>query len=406
MFFQIKESEATLDTDSDDENSNEETAIINRHRTRRRYYVLQQQIELGEMARLYFSKTGRSLFYISLCIYLYGDLAIYAAAISKTMSDLTCATPDNNTSNFDEPCQKSSDLLKIDVYRIYVTVFAILVCPFAYFNVQKTKYLQMFTSSMRWIAFTIMITLASIRLYVHGQEGSPHLVNISGVPALLGASVYSFMCHHSLPGLITPFADKQNVIRQLGLDYLLICGFYLLLALTGSFAFKHVLDLYTLNFVPSNFGTTSFFMETVQYFLGLFPVFTLSTSFPIIAITLQNNLKALVLDVNTVEVYGFIVRRIVFPTLAVTPPILVALSTHNLSSLVEFTGSYAGVIIQYIIPAFLVFCARKSCKRDLGTVSANKYASPFKHNFWIVFVICWSLFCIIFVSVHLASHRI
>lgn len=358
------------------------------------------------MAHLYFNKLGRTFFYISLCVYLYGDLAIYAAAVSKTMSDVSCMVHENNTNDFDAVCNNSSKLLKIDVYRIYVTIFALLVCPFAYFNVQKTKYLQMFTSSMRWIAFTVMITLASIRLYKNGQEGFPEAVRIAGVPALLGASVYSFMCHHSLPGLVAPFSDKRYVIRQLGLDYLLICGFYLLLALTGSFAFKHVQDLYTLNFVPNNFGTSNMFMEIVEYFLGLFPVFTLSTSFPIIAITLQNNLRALVLDTNAVEIYGFVLRRVTFPTLAVVPPILVALSTHNLSSLVEFTGSYAGVIIQYVIPALLVYCARKSCRRDLGTVSANKYASPFKNNIWIIFVLCWSIVCIVFVSVHLASHRI
>lgn len=353
------------------------------------------------MAGLYFNKLGRSLFYVSLCVYLYGDLTIYAAAVSKTMSDLTCTNSDNTTNDFELACRSSSGLLKIDVYRIYVAMFAFTVCPFAYFNVQKTKYLQLFTSSMRWIAFTIMIALASFRLFKHGQEGFPEIVNLGGIPALLGASVYSFMCHHSLPSLIAPFANKQYVVKQLGLDYFLICSFYLLLALTGSFAFKHVFDLYTLNFVPNNFNSSSMLMKGVEYFLGLFPVFTLSTSFPIIAITLQNNLKTLVLDTNITEAYGFMLRRITFPTLAVIPPLVAALCTHNLSSLVEFTGSYAGVAIQYVVPAFLVFCARKSCKRDLGTITGNKYASPFKHNFWILFVICWSLLCVIFVTVHL-----
>lgn len=355
------------------------------------------------MASLYFTKLGRTFFYLSLCVYLYGDLAIYAAAISKTITDLSCIS-DNSTTDFDQACFKTSAVLKIDMYRIFVTVFAVLVCPFAYFNVQKTKYLQMLTSSMRWIAFTVMIALASMRLIRRGDQGHPVFVNLAGVPALLGASVYSFMCHHSLPGLITPFANKQFVVRQLALDYALICSFYLLLALTGSFAFKQVFDLYTLNFVPANFDASSIFMECVQYFLGLFPLFTLSTSFPIIAITLQNNLKTLVLGPHIADSYGFVVRKIAFPTLAVVPPIIVAFYTHNLSSLVEFTGSYAGVIIQYIIPAFLVYSARKCCKRTLGTVSGNRYSSPFKGNFWIFLVICWSLVCIVFVSVHLASH--
>ncbi len=50
------------------------------------------------------------------------------------------------------------------------------------------------------------------------------------------------------------------------------------------------------------FGNITFFPYTfcrylaaIHYFLSLFPVFTLSTNFPIIAITLRNNLKSLFL---------------------------------------------------------------------------------------------------------------
>lgn len=45
-------------------------------------------------------------------------------------------------------------------------------------------------------------------------------------------------------------------------------------------------DLYTLNFKPFHNGKSF-----VSYFLALFPVFVLSASLPIIAITLRNNLK-------------------------------------------------------------------------------------------------------------------
>lgn len=375
------------------------------HRSRRRYYTLNQRIELGEMATLYFNKVGRTLFFIALCIYLYGDLSIYAAAISKTLSDLTCNSTHNgsSTDDFSSRCWDWAEIDKMTVYRIYVILFAVLVAPFSYFNVQKTKYLQMFTSSMRWCAFTIMITIAIIELLKYGAQGTPAVVNFSGMPALIGASVYSFMSHHSLPGLIAPFANKQYVTRQLALDYTLICIFYVLLAITGSFAFANLSDLYTLNFVPSSLNISGVFMEIIEYFLGLFPVFTLSTSFPIIAITLQNNLKPLFLDVNMIERYNFVLRRLTFPTLAVVPPIIIACFTHNVGSLVEITGSFGGAAIQYVIPAFLVLAARRHCSRNIGSIAGNKYASPFKGTIWVVIVLIWSLTCVILVTVNLLS---
>lgn len=441
------ESEATAtDSDQSDEqdmsNVNEQTAIINHNRSRGRYYSLNQKIELGEMAGLYFNRVGRILFFLSLCIYLYGDLAIYTAAISKTLCDMICSSGSNRTSDdFVVPCFQpkrnntqnltsydyyydynlssttpvlldqtdsavptpvTEGMSKLAVYRLFILAFALIIGPFSYFNVQKTKYFQMATTTMRWCAFSIMITLAAIRLIRGADEiGEPVPFRVHGVPALIGASVYSFMCHHSLPGLIAPFVEKTYIIKQIALDYFLICSFYLLLGLTGSFAFRDLYDLYTLNFVPTEDDESNVALEIILYFLGLFPVFTLSTSFPIIAITLQNNLKALFLDINAIDRYNFVLRRLTFPTVAILPPILVAFLTHDLSKLVEFTGSYAGACIQYVIPACLVWQARQHCKRDIGCGAINKYRSPFNGFCWIVFVLAWCGTCIIMVTVNL-----
>lgn len=76
----------------------------------------------------------------------------------------------------------------------------------------------------------------------------------------------------------------------------------------------------------------------------MFPVFTLSTNFPIIAITLRNNLKSLCLREN--RRYSFFTSRCLFPLLAVIPPTLVGLATSDVEILVGITGAYAGSFIQ------------------------------------------------------------
>lgn len=81
-----------------------------------------------------------------------------------------------------------------------------------------------------------------------------------------------------------------------------------------------------------------------QVFLLLFPVFTLSTNFPIIAITLRNNLKGLFL--RETRRYSFFTSRCLFPLLAIIPPTIVGLVTSNVEFLVGITGAYAGSIIQ------------------------------------------------------------
>ncbi|XP_045073125.1 transmembrane protein 104-like [Coregonus clupeaformis] len=278
------------------------------------------------------------------------------------------------------------------------SIFTVMLGPFVFFDAQKTKYLQILTSLMRWIAFTMMIILALIRIGKGRGEGHPRMAQISGVPNLFGVCVYSFMCQHSLPSLVTPISDKRRVGTLVVCDYVLILGFYGLLSFTAIFCFDSSLlhDMYTLNFTDN---CDVLDIAALRYFLGLFPVFTISTNFPIIAVTLRNNWKTLFhRDGGT---YPWVVDRIVFPLITLVPPIIVAFCTHNLESLVGITGAYAGTGIQYVIPALLVYFGRRHLEPMLGTDEVNKHQSPFRHTFWVWFVVVWATFCLMFVTANI-----
>ncbi|XP_011873590.1 PREDICTED: transmembrane protein 104 homolog isoform X3 [Vollenhovia emeryi] len=372
-----------------------------------RYYVIHEKIEMGQMASIFFNRFGITLFYLCFAVYLYGDLSIYGAAVAKSLADVACTyLPRNLTCNDTIPdtefCWEGSTFNRLDAYRIFVTMFVVSLGPFVFFNVQKTKYLQLVTSIMRWLAFTIMIAYALKNLIVYGPRGDPPVASLAGIPSLFGACVYSFMCHHSLPALVAPIANKSRLNRFLALDYTLIALFYLLLALTGIFAFERLDDLYTLDFGPRGLADCSksdnIFMLLIEYFLALFPVFTLSTSFPIIAITLRNNLQSLFLQEDAS--YNLCLRKLVFPILAVVPPYLIAMTTKDLSILVGITGSYAGAGIQYLIPTLLVYYARKRADKVIGLGVVNKFASPFSGRCWLAFVVIWAITCMILVSVN------
>uniref|UniRef100_A0A3Q2ZZ28 Transmembrane protein 104 n=1 Tax=Kryptolebias marmoratus TaxID=37003 RepID=A0A3Q2ZZ28_KRYMA len=343
---------------------------------------------------------GVNMFYICIIVYLYGDLAIYAAAVPISLMEVACGNHSCSAGtvkyNDTDPCWGS--VTRKDAYRIFLSVFTLLLGPFTFFNAQKTKYLQILTSLMRWIAFIMMIILALIRIGKGTGEGHPPVANLSGVPNLFGVCVYSFMCQHSLPSLVTPISEKKRVGALVLADYVLILGFYVLLSLTAIFCFDSSLlyDMYTLNFTDN---CNVLDIPVLRYFLGLFPVFTISTNFPIIAVTLRNNWKTLFhRDGGT---YPWVVDRVVFPLITLIPPIVVAFCTHNLESLVGITGAYAGTGIQYIVPAFLVFYARRHLEPVMDRDAINKHKSPFHHAFWVWFVIIWAVFCLMFVTANI-----
>ncbi|XP_075033990.1 transmembrane protein 104 [Mixophyes fleayi] len=360
-----------------------------------------ERVEMGQMASLFFNKVGVNLFYLCIIIYLYGDLAIYATAVPLSLVQVTCSSGNQSCGtqtgerNDTDPCW--GNIRRIDAYRIYVAIFVLLLGPFTFFNVQKTKYLQILTSLMRWIAFIIMIVIALIRIGKGEGTGHPPLAEVSGIRNLFGVCVYSFMCQHSLPSLITPVSRKKHLTGLVLLDYILVLSFYSLLCFTAIFCFASgaLMDMYTLNFS----GCSPFVPAVIGYFLGLFPVFTISTNFPIIAVTLRNNWKTLFhRDGGT---YPWLVDRIVFPLITLVPPIIVAFCTNHLEVLVSVTGAYAGNGIQYVIPAFLVFYSRKDSALVYGPELENKHRSPFKQVGWVWFVLLWALSCFIYVTANI-----
>lgn len=245
---------------------------------------------------------------------------------------------------------------------------------------------------------------------------------------------------------MTPIKPKRGLYRLLAADYVLISGFYLLLGLTGIYAFPRLEDLYTLNFIPSRCteehenttvksvfdplmstgiavkcfrpsteqfrcftlpGSQAIMQSILYYFLTLFPVFTLSTSFPIIAITLRNNLKQLFLQREEIE-YNFFTRRLLFPLLALIPPTALALVTSDISFLVGITGSYAGAGVQYVVPALLVYYSRKELIKEFPQNDApvhNAFASPFKHVAFVVLTLAWAVTSICFVTYNHLAHN-
>lgn len=365
------------------------------------------------MAELFYRPWGLVLFYVCLVLYLYGDLAIYAVALPRTLTNVTCTRPTNWSSDSTKPWPCFGSIDSSQVYYLYLGLFALALGPFCFFNVQKTRYLQYITSFTRYSAFTLMILMAFIGI-ASGDGVPPATVldrhDLSELPALFGVAIYSFMCHHSLPSLLTPLSDKRRLSLLLMCDVLLVFVFYAALCVSAVFRFGplNLNPIYSLNF--DYYSSPSPGMRFIAYYLGLFPVFTLSTNFPIVAITLRNNLGTLLMLVHrtwtgsrTVEPARW-VRRIGLPLLALLPPVAIAFATQNVSVLVSITGSYAGLGIQYVIPATLVWLARRAIARTVPPhLGRNTHTSPFRHAGWLVLVAVWSVACVSLTTYHLAT---
>ena len=240
-------------------------------------------------------------------------------------------------------------------------------------------------------AFGMMMVIALIEI-VQGNSSKPKSFNFKQLPDLFGVCIYSFMCQHSLPGMITPMKSKKYVFPMLAADYGLIFIFYSVMCYTAVYRFDGRLkDIYTLNFLHD-----TRVWRPLAYYLALFPVFTLSTNFPIISVTLRENLKVLCKKLARGREYPFIVDRIFFPLLAVVPPVAIAFATTDVEALVSWTGSLPGVGVQYVIPVALVYCARRKFYKQFHSYN-NKHKSWIGGVVMFVIVLIWALASIIMI---------
>uniref|UniRef100_A0A3Q0KT71 Aa_trans domain-containing protein n=1 Tax=Schistosoma mansoni TaxID=6183 RepID=A0A3Q0KT71_SCHMA len=358
-------------------------------------FEITEKYELGQMSLLYFGKMGNVLMYINICAYLYGDLTIYSSAVPKSLRNVICSFNNSRDSLSDSDlCWGSLSLTRLDVYRILVVCFGACVCPFLFFNVIRSRWLQLLTVCLRWIGFILMLSLSIERAIILRKNitvasfhhnvsmyWNPSIYSLltksepipkppafqpQNIPSLFGVCVYVFMCHHSIPGIVTPVRNKSKILCRIFIPvFITVLSFNLLLSTTAIIAFNHIEDIYTLNFLPNNeFIDISQIPYTlalvIGYFLCLFPVFALTSSFPIVGTSLLGNIFSLC---NFFSVFksdqAQKILKYILPFVVLLPPLGISLITHNVGYLTGFTGAIFGSGIQYIIPALLVFKARR-----------------------------------------------
>jgi hypothetical protein len=183
--------------EADAENESEDAGLMPKKATEANQFDIVQKVEMSEMAHLFLGRTGTVLFYAAIIAYLYGDLAIYAVAVPKSLRDLVCPRPPHLTTESSEvwPCIRAPDqalsppaaamssavgawlgatsgrtMNSMEVYRCFCVLFALSFGPCAFLSITKSKWVQLVTTVLRHLAFSTMIVVAGIGI-AYGEGG-------------------------------------------------------------------------------------------------------------------------------------------------------------------------------------------------------------------------------------------
>eukprot|EP00064_Thunnus_orientalis_P017937 superscaffoldBa00003959_g18023 len=91
------------------------------------HFDIVERVEMGQMASMFFNKVGVNMFYICIIVYLYGDLAIYAAAVPISLMEVACGNHSCSAGsvkyNDTDPCWGS--VTRKDAYRVFLLCCAL-----------------------------------------------------------------------------------------------------------------------------------------------------------------------------------------------------------------------------------------------------------------------------------------
>ena len=126
---------------------------------------------------------------------LFVGVCIADAAVPKSLREIICPRPSADAVVWECFDRFNSS----DLYRFFVVLFGLLVGPFTFGHVNKTRVLQLVSTVIRHASFGLMIVLASVGIAQGHGRSAMDVVSYEkprNVATFFGVCIYSFMCHH------------------------------------------------------------------------------------------------------------------------------------------------------------------------------------------------------------------
>lgn len=128
-------------------------------------FNIETKFELGDLTGLFLHPLLSKFFFLSITVYLFGDLIIFNALMAKSLREISCTSMDKCDDNattsgelrksggsLDLRCWDSVDFLsRGQVYQIYLLAFVAILLPLTYAGLKKTQSIQVVTIVLRWL---------------------------------------------------------------------------------------------------------------------------------------------------------------------------------------------------------------------------------------------------------------
>lgn len=321
-------------------------------------FVGDNKYEINELSEIFLGKFGKHMYTLSIIIYLYTTLWVYATVFALAFSS---HTPD-----------LGQDLI-ISPYQLYILIFCFIVGPISLLELSEQIYIQVFLTMCRVLMVISMVLSILYADYLElplfgyfktSSSSSSFMINFQHIYILLPIAAYANIFHHSIPSL-SSFVESKQSLSAIFITALVIAMIsYAAIGVFISSYFGESTNISSnLNWINfHSLSTDSMYsqviMRSISSFVVLFPALDVASAFPLNAITLSYSLMSAAFDSKDIHVQEkSIFMTKLFRLLAIIPPLIAAYFISNLGAVTNYCG-LTGFIIAFIFPSLLAYASR------------------------------------------------
>ena len=255
-------------------------------------------------------------------------------------------------------------------YYIIVSIFFFLTISLALNNIKNLKQFSMFIMIMRFVVISLIIGSC---IYTMATNKITPLKDVktfdfSNITVMIGNSLFVFMSHHSIPGMVENFRPQKNLMKLLIIGYfcsfLFLCfyGYLSILAFGRRDLTCDYEDVFPAA-IQSTFSSNLIKIPVIGYIINYYPVLNVITS-GMQLITLRNNILDFIggcspawqNKLNFAEKEGIknILFNFIFNLIIAIPPICIGLTLSNIQDLMKYFSSILGFLLMVVVPICVV----------------------------------------------------
>ena len=370
----------------DNEDDDEEDELDKDDEKRDNFYI-SKRYEISKLSKA-LPKPGYFFVVVTIIFYLYVGVTSNGIIAGNNLKDIIGKTFDIEMPDYS--------------YYIIVLCFFTITITIALNNIKNLKKFSMFIMIMR---FVIIFLIMGCCFYSIGKYGAAKFSDIpkfdlSNITVMIGNSLFVFMSHHSIPGMVENFTPQKRLIKLLIIGYIFSLIFIVLYSYVGVFAFSDPSlscdkDSPFPIAIQSTFSSNFLGLSIFGYIINYYPILNVITS-GMQLITLRNNILEAIAgcnpelskSLNFAEKSGIIpiAKNFLFNTIVAIPPITIGLSLQNIQSLMKYFSSILGFMLMLIVPVLVVNGYRRIFyKRNYAFSQLNR--SFLKNKYGNIFVI-------------------